>query len=84
VRGGKDCSIDGVNVRQGGAGQVTLYLCSLTCSQEGLTHAFVVEFESVEDRDYYAKKDPRHAAFGAHVGKVAARVVVVDFTNYVF
>jgi len=44
----------------------------------------VVEFESVEDRDYYAKKDPRHAAFGAHVGKVAARVVVVDFTNYVF
>jgi hypothetical protein len=57
---------------------------TLTAIQEGLTHAFVVEFNSVEDRDYYSKEDPRHAAFGEHVGKVAERVVVVDFSNSKF
>lgn len=29
----------------------------------GMTHAFVVTFSSVEDRDYYIKDDPIHAGF---------------------
>ncbi|KAL9113288.1 MAG: hypothetical protein Q9227_002623 [Pyrenula ochraceoflavens] len=29
----------------------------------GLTHGYVVEFASKEDRDYYIKDDPAHLAF---------------------
>ncbi|KAK0645827.1 hypothetical protein B0T16DRAFT_147403 [Cercophora newfieldiana] len=31
--------------------------------QDGITHGFVAEFASVEDRDYYVTKDPSHLAF---------------------
>ena len=29
----------------------------------GITHAFVIEFATVEDRDYYVAKDPAHQEF---------------------
>jgi Stress responsive A/B Barrel Domain len=45
---------------------------------------FVVEFNSVEDRDYYALKDPLHLAFGAFVGTVVSQVQVVDFISNAF
>ncbi|KAH9875041.1 hypothetical protein J1614_004529 [Plenodomus biglobosus] len=47
---------------------------------EGMTHGFVVEFESVEDRDYYINKDPEHQAFVQFVGPLAQDVKVVDYT----
>ncbi|PHH60398.1 hypothetical protein CDD81_1711 [Ophiocordyceps australis] len=31
--------------------------------QHGHTHAFVVEFDSIADRDHYAKEDAAHQAF---------------------
>merc|ERR1712000_50070 len=31
--------------------------------QNGITHGFVVEFNSAEDRDFYVKTDPAHQAF---------------------
>ncbi|KAJ6446252.1 stress responsive a/B barrel domain-containing protein [Purpureocillium lavendulum] len=31
--------------------------------QHGITHAFIVEFDSVADRDYYVKEDPAHITF---------------------
>ncbi|UNI14535.1 hypothetical protein JDV02_001153 [Purpureocillium takamizusanense] len=31
--------------------------------QHGITHAFIVEFDSVADRDYYVKEDPAHIEF---------------------
>jgi hypothetical protein len=39
--------------------------------QGGLTHGFVVEFTSKEDRDYYVSKAPAHQAFVKSIdGKV--------------
>lgn len=48
--------------------------------QNGFTHAFVVEFESEEDRDYYVKTDEAHSAFAAILRSLAAGLQVVDFT----
>lgn len=53
-------------------------------AQKGLTHGFVVEFASKEDRDYYVSKDPSHKAF---VDKNRHRfddVTVVDYEKGVY
>ncbi|KAI8934858.1 hypothetical protein NX059_008536 [Plenodomus lindquistii] len=47
---------------------------------DGVTHGFVVEFESVEDRDYYVHKDPAHQEFVQFAGPLAQGVKVVDYT----
>ena len=46
-----------------------------------MTHGFVVEFENVEDRDYYVFKDPSHTVFTKVAGKVLANAIVVDFNR---
>ncbi|KAF7509339.1 hypothetical protein GJ744_008062 [Endocarpon pusillum] len=48
-------------------------------NQAGITHGFVVEFESAEDRDYYVLEDPTHIAFTKFAGEVLANAIVVDF-----
>ncbi|RAL15585.1 Dabb family protein [Aspergillus homomorphus CBS 101889] len=50
----------------------------------GITHVFVMEFESEEDREYYLNKDPEHLSFVKGLGGVLEKVQVVDFTNGVF
>ena len=50
----------------------------------GITHAFIVEFDSTEHRDYYDSEDLAHAAFKEIAGKIVEKVQVVDFTNGVF
>ncbi|KAK1996830.1 stress responsive A/B barrel domain-containing protein [Colletotrichum falcatum] len=52
--------------------------------QDGITHVFVVEFESAEDRDYYVHKDPAHRAFIDKAGPSILKARVVDFTPGVF
>lgn len=52
--------------------------------QNDLTHAFIVEFESVKDRDYYVNDDPVHGEFKSLAGEILEKVVVVDFTAGVF
>ncbi|KAF9738768.1 hypothetical protein PMIN06_010498 [Paraphaeosphaeria minitans] len=52
--------------------------------QEGLSHAFVVQFASNEDRDYYVNQDPAHDAFKKAAGPFIEKAVVVDFENGVF
>lgn len=52
---------------------------SLTFNQDPYTYGFVVEFESAEDRDYYADKDPAHIDFKGFAGPHLAGVKVVDF-----
>ncbi|OLN90005.1 hypothetical protein CCHL11_07228 [Colletotrichum chlorophyti] len=52
--------------------------------QDGITHVFVVEFESTEDRDYYVNKDPAHLAFVKQAGEAILKARVVDFTPGVF
>lgn len=49
-----------------------------------MTHAFVMEFESAEDRDYYVHDDPVHTEFKKLAGEVLEKVQVVDFTNGMF
>ncbi|OAQ72047.1 stress responsive alpha-beta barrel [Pochonia chlamydosporia 170] len=51
--------------------------------QNGFTHIFVVEFDSVADRDFYVKEDKAHHAF---VGKwitsadsIVSKALVMDF-----
>ena len=49
-----------------------------------MTHGFIVEFDSAEDRDYYAKEDPAHKAFVKELVEVVSKVQVVDFMPGVF
>lgn len=46
----------------------------------GLTHAFVLTFDSVKDRDAYLPH-PAHKEFGTLVGPWLADLTVVDFAN---
>jgi len=48
--------------------------------QHGLTHGFVMEFESEADRHYYLTADPVHLAFVKKVGTVAKSATILDFT----
>lgn len=86
--GGEDNSPEGIQVSsifwiagELGDGQAKLcLLTSLAHSQLGFTHAFVVEFESEEDRNYYVKSDEAHRAFVGSIGDSVDRVQVIDFT----
>ncbi|KAI1394581.1 dabb-domain-containing protein [Hypoxylon fuscum] len=50
-------------------------------AQQGFTHAFVLEFESLEDRDYYVDTDPIHQEFKAFVGPFIEKIIVVDYSE---
>ncbi|GAB1320904.1 hypothetical protein MFIFM68171_11114 [Madurella fahalii] len=52
--------------------------------QNGATHGFVVEFDSVEDRDYYVSTDPTHQAFVKSIGDLVEKAIVVDFVDGVY
>lgn len=53
----------------------------LTSEQNGLTHGFVLEFESRADRDYFVKKDPVHQAFVKTLDGMVEKTVVLDFSG---
>jgi hypothetical protein len=46
-----------------------------------MTHGFVVEFASVEDRDYYVTEDPAHMAFVKSIEALVEKATVVDFND---
>ena len=48
------------------------------------TYGWIVEFENKEDRDYYLKKDPAHAAFVGYVKTIAKGVGSFDYVPGVF
>ncbi|CAK7200407.1 hypothetical protein SEUCBS139899_003102 [Sporothrix eucalyptigena] len=52
--------------------------------QNGITHGFVAEFASVEDRDYYVKTDPTHQEFVKTLDGLVVKAIVVDFVNEVY
>ncbi|KAH6622986.1 hypothetical protein F5144DRAFT_582058 [Chaetomium tenue] len=52
--------------------------------QGGLTHGFVVEFASAEDRDYYVKSDPGHQDFIKSFAGVLEKITVLDFSDGVY
>ncbi|KAE8154547.1 hypothetical protein BDV25DRAFT_147472 [Aspergillus avenaceus] len=52
--------------------------------QNGITHAFVVEFANASDRDYYVNEDPAHLAFVKSLDGIIDKAQAVDFTDGVF
>ncbi|KAF1830479.1 hypothetical protein BDW02DRAFT_642162 [Decorospora gaudefroyi] len=44
-----------------------------------LSHGFVVEFESVADRDYYVHEDAAHLAFVKDAGELIEGIKVLDY-----
>ncbi|OGM41056.1 hypothetical protein ABOM_010240 [Aspergillus bombycis] len=52
---------------------------SIEGRQNLFTHAFVAEFDSVEDRDYYVREDPYHAEFARSLQPLIEDVQVLDF-----
>lgn len=53
-------------------------------SKNGITHGFIVEFPSAEDRDYYVGEDPIHQAFIKSLDGLVEKAVVIDFVNGVY
>lgn len=49
-----------------------------------MSHAFILRFNSNEDRDYYVKEDPAHQAFKDAAAEVVEKTLVVDFQEGVF
>lgn len=80
LTGGKDHSPEGAQVSPRPAIGKTSLAEVLTGSQNGITHAFTVEFGSKADRDYYVKTDPVHQAFIKYAGDVVEKAIVVDYT----
>jgi hypothetical protein len=52
--------------------------------QNGITHAFVVEFANTADRDYYVKHDPVHQDFIKSLDGIIEKAQVIDFTDRAF
>ncbi|KAI1160191.1 stress responsive A/B barrel domain-containing protein [Nemania serpens] len=48
--------------------------------QNGIQYAFVVEFESVADRDFYVHDDQAHKAFVANASPILEKAIVVDYS----
>lgn len=55
-------------------------MCVCVCIKQGMTHPFVFEFASEEDRDYYVDTDPAHIAFKEGLAGLVDKVHVYDFT----
>lgn len=55
-----------------------------TLAQADYTHAFVVEFASEEDRDYYTAEDPAHLEFKKFVRPLVEKVGALDYTPGVY
>jgi hypothetical protein len=52
--------------------------------QEAITHAFISEFASIEERNYYLHEDKVHLAFEASLPGTISRAFAIDFTPAVF
>ncbi|OJZ80680.1 hypothetical protein ASPFODRAFT_403797 [Aspergillus luchuensis CBS 106.47] len=53
-------------------------------NNNGITHVFVMEFGSDQDREYYLTKDPAHLGFVKTLDGLIEKSQVVDFTEGVF
>ncbi|KAE8163268.1 stress responsive A/B barrel domain-containing protein [Aspergillus tamarii] len=49
-------------------------------AQGGITHAFIVEFATTAERDYYVASDPMHQGFVRSLDGLIEKTLVVDFT----
>lgn len=79
--GGVDNSPEGAQVR---LPTIESTVRSAKDRQGGLTHGFVVEFASKDDRDYYVEKDPSHKKFQEKNGPRFDDVRVLDYEKGVY
>ena len=79
--GGRDNSPEGLQVKRLAcfASPISLLLMSVSV-QNGFTHAFVMEFENEQDRDFYVKQDEAHLAFVAGLEGLVDEAQVLDYT----
>ena len=49
-----------------------------------MTHAFVAEFGSLEDRDYYVSKDPVHLDLNKSIKHLVENFQAMDFVDHVY
>jgi stress responsive alpha/beta barrel protein len=49
-----------------------------------MTHVFVEEFETEEDRKYYLEEEPGHKEFVKSLGGLVEKVQVIDFIPGIF
>ncbi|KAI8961040.1 stress responsive A/B barrel domain protein [Daldinia sp. FL1419] len=57
---------------------------SIEGASNGITHAFIVEFESIEDRNYYVNSDKHHGEFKSFIVPFLEKFTIVDFSEGVF
>lgn len=50
----------------------------------GISHAFVMEFASAADREFYIEKDPVHLAFVRSLDGIIEKAQIIDYTPGVF
>ena len=79
--GGSDNSVQGLQVKTSKQSEHEPWTTAHRGKQNGMTHIFVVEFDSVADRNYYAQEDPVHMDFVKWSETVTSQVQAVDFTN---
>ncbi|KAH6874868.1 stress responsive A/B barrel domain-containing protein [Thelonectria olida] len=48
---------------------------------QAYTHAFITEFASIEDRDYFVNEDPAHKALKYNLEHIVSSSIEVDFTD---
>ncbi|KAI1207847.1 dabb-domain-containing protein [Annulohypoxylon truncatum] len=57
---------------------------SLEGRQDGMTHAFILQFENDEDRKYHVEKDAAQLEFAASSRDIIEKAQVIDFAPGVF
>ncbi|KAI0895186.1 dabb-domain-containing protein [Annulohypoxylon nitens] len=57
---------------------------SIEGRQNGMTHAFILQFENEEDRKYHIEKDPAQLEFAASIQDILERSQIIDFTPGIF
>lgn len=81
-QGGRDMSIEGFSVR-GATPPPPSGRPDTDSRQNGFTHVFVMEFDSVADRDFYVKEDKVHHGFISKwissADGIVSKAMVVDF-----
>ena len=60
------------------------FVYSVYVEKNGFTHAFVIEFENNEDRDYCVKHDTVHQDIVGSLDAIVEKAQVVDFSHGVF
>lgn len=80
LSGGRDNSKEGMQVSLSFQALGEATTIRSRSEQAGIQYGFVVEFDNLEDRDYYVEKDEAHEAFKNSARPIIEKVIVVDYS----